>query len=183
MSAETHLRTRNGSPTDRARADRRRWWPLICVVTGVLTVTAAAIVGFVSLRSIGAGRLDTVRLGQTITFDPAGSDRAIIYVTRGLDAPAQCQVEALSGRFVSLHNATPYNVSSRYDMEGAFGFNPRADASYRVTCRAPDQQGSFAVVGYSLSAQRAAFTVGVVGGALVVGGVAGWFWMHRRSQR
>jgi len=159
-------------------------WPVVAGVLGTAMVVGAAVFGYVNVSSVGTGDLDTAAFGETVEFAPSGSYRASIYTTRGLDVAPVCEVTDSSGAPLTLRDATPYTVNTHYDMEAAFGFDlGEGGSNYRVGCGEVGQDGSFAVVEISPTAQRFAIAVGVVGVVVVAAGIVGALVHRRRATR
>jgi hypothetical protein len=117
-------------------------------VLGATLIVGAGIFGFNSIRSAGTGHVDTVPLGEQITFKPSGSYRANIFTPReSSSSPAPvCRVTTSDGRPVALHDATPYAVNTRYAMEWSHGIHLTTGVAYLITCGHRGEPGSFAVV-------------------------------------
>lgn len=139
------------------------------VVAGGLSVIGAFVYGAISVGSVGTGDLDTVPLGEQITFTPSGSHRANIFTTGDERAP-DCTVTTTDGRTVPLAEATPYAFNERLQMESSYGFDLSSDTTYLITCGSPGDAGGFAVVEVPILPQVVAIVVGSLGMlAFVVG--------------
>jgi hypothetical protein len=151
---------------------RRPTWPWLLVILGVILITGAAIYGVAQMGAVGTGHLDTTPLGEQITFKPSGSYRANIFTPR--QSPSSpgttCHVETTDGLPVTLHDAAPYAVNTRYDMESAYGIHLSAGTTYLIACGKPGDEGSFAVVEITPTTQVAAFAVGTTGLMIVTTG-------------
>ncbi len=142
------------------------------VVAGGLSVIGAFVYGAMSVGSVGTGDLDTVPLGEQITFTPSGSHNANIFTTGASDfsGPPDCTVTTTDGRTVTLGEATPYAFNERLQMESSYGFDLSADTPYLITCGSPGDAGRFAVVEVPILPQVVAIVVGSLGMlAFVVG--------------
>ncbi len=167
------------------RRPRRPSWPALLVLAGTATIVGAVIYGTISIGSIGTGALSPVKLGQQITFSPAGSYRANIFTTRlsGTDTAPRCTVMTTLGRRVALGDAVPYAVNTRYGMESSYGFQLRARETYLISCGSKAQRGAFAVVEVSQLPQTLSITLGVAGAVLASAGVIAMLVKRRRGRR
>jgi hypothetical protein len=164
---------------------RRPSWPWLLAVLGATLIVGAAIFGFNSIRSAGTGHLDTVPLGEQITFKPSGSYRANIFTPRESSAsPAPvCWVTTSDGRPVALHDATPYAVNTRYAMESSHGIHLTTGVTYLITCGHRGEPGSFAVVEISRTAQTTSIVVGSAGATILLVGIASLLIRRRHRPR
>lgn len=143
------------------------------VVAGGLSVIGGAVYGFISVGSLGTGDLDTVPLGEQITFTPSGSHNANIFTPGASDfsGPPDCTVTTTDGRTVTLGEATPYAFNQELQMESSYGFDLSPDTTYLITCGSPGDAGRFAVVEVPILPQVVAIVAGSLGMLAFVAGL------------